>query len=250
MIKQEYVEDRILKISFNDPDSRNAMGLEMAKEFKELWEGLDAKKLDAIVITGEGSAFSAGGNLKMLRAKCDIEYEENIRLMLEFYNSFLGITKLGVPIVAAINGHAIGASLCLACACEVRICSDEAKLGFTFARLGLHPGMGATYFLPRLIGIPKAKELILSGRVFMAKEGEKLGIVETVKKEEVLETAIKRAKEFKEGGLEVLKQIRETFSLMEGSLDKALLREAKCQSDNYASEEFKEKIDALIEKIG
>lgn len=243
--------DATAKITLNDPDNLNAMGEEMAAEFLALTEKIrpEAKKLRAIILTGAGRAFSAGGNLSMLENKQKISGEENRLLMHQFYNSFLSILSLGVPIVAAINGHAIGAGLCLASACDIRIAAESAKLGFTFVKLGLHPGMGATYSLPRIIGHGAAAELLLTGRIIEAKEGERLGLVsQVVPEKEVLNQALKITQEISECGPEAVRQLTESLRRGSTSLATTLEREALCQSINYRSAEFAEGVRATMEK--
>ena len=106
----------------------------------------------------------------MLKNKAALDAETNRQAMLQFYRAFLSILELPVPTIAAVNGHAIGAGFCLALACELRVASADAKLGLTFTRLGLHPGMGATCFLPRIAGFAVANDLLISGRVLEAGE--------------------------------------------------------------------------------
>ncbi|RIL09257.1 MAG: enoyl-CoA hydratase/isomerase family protein [Proteobacteria bacterium] len=238
-------------ITLNDPDNLNAMGEEMADEFSALITKLqrEAKKLRALILTGSGRAFSAGGNLEMLEKKTSLNAEENHRRMLNFYNSFLCMLDLGVPLIAAINGHAIGAGLCVASACDVRVCSDKARLGFTFTKLGLHPGMGATYFLPKLLGYASAAELILTGRVIEAPEALRVGLVsKIVAAEKVVEEAKAIAQEICECGPESIKQVLQTLRQGVHELPRMLEREATCQSINYGSQEFKEGVRAAIEK--
>ena len=98
----------------------------------------------------------------------------------DFYTRYLAIRRAPIPTIAAMNGHAIGAGLCFALACDIRIAVADAKMGMTFTKLGIHPGMGATYFLPRLTGTAKACELFFTGRVFDAAEALRLGIVNRV----------------------------------------------------------------------
>lgn len=242
---------RIGQITLNDPDNLNAMGEEMATEFSALLERLrpESPSLRALVLTGAGRAFSAGGNLEMLESKRALSGEENRLRMLQFYRSFLEIRDLRVPLIAAINGHAVGAGLCLASACDIRIAGDKAKLGFTFTRLGLHPGMGATWFLPKVIGESAAMELLLTGRLIEADEALRLGLVSRiVPVAEVLAEALKVAGEISACGPESVRQVLETVRTGHGSLGAALEREAACQSINYASGEFAEGVRAAIEK--
>lgn len=240
---------QIGRITLNDPDSLNAMGEKMAEEFAALVGRLqgEAASLRAIVLTGAGRAFSAGGDLEMLEQKTKLSGEENRLRMHKFYDSFLGILDLNVPLVAAINGHAIGAGLCLACACDIRVASGKAKLGFTFTRLGLHPGMGATYFLPRVVGVPMATELVLTGRVVEADEALRIGLVSRVV-EDACADALKVAGEISECGPESVRQVLHSMRMEHRSLNACLEREALSQGINYTNSEFKEGVRAAREK--
>ena len=238
-------------ITLNDPDNLNAMGEEMAGEFSALIDRLSASAHGPkiIILTGAGRAFSAGGNLEMLENKTKLSAEENRTRMLKFYDSFLKILKLNIPLIAAINGHAIGAGLCVASACDIRIAGDKAKLGFTFTRLGLHPGMGATYFLAKVVGYPTALELMLSGRVIDALSAHKIGLVsQVVQNESVLRAAQTLADEIFESGPLAVSQLLGSMRAGPSSLEAALEREAACQSVNYAGSEFAEGVRAAIEK--
>ena len=251
LVLHEQSAPGVVTITLNDPNNLNAMGEEMAAEFSTLVRTLtpDAGKLRAIILTGAGRAFSAGGNLDMLEKKIKLSADENRQRMINFYNSFLGILQLGVPLIAAINGHAIGAGLCVASACDIRIASDQAKLGFTFAKLGLHPGMGATYFLPRVAGYSAAVELMITGRVVDAAQALALGVVSrVVETAKVVPTALEIAQEICACGPEAVRQLIQSVRSGPPTLHDALAREAACQAVNYASSEFKEGIRAAIEK--
>lgn len=242
---------RIVTITLNDPSALNAMGEEMAQEFRSVVDNLAQRKreLGAIILTGAGKAFSAGGDLAMLDAKRALSTEENRLRMREFYAAFLSIRELEVPLIAAIQGPAIGAGMCLATACDLRVASETATLGFTFVRLGLHPGMGATYFLPRVVGAAAASELLLTGRVITAAEAYRLGLVsEITKPEETLSAAERLAQEVMRGGPECIRQLLASLRAGPLSLDESLEREARTQAMNYPSEEFAEGLSALREK--
>ncbi|MCB0333250.1 MAG: enoyl-CoA hydratase/isomerase family protein [Bdellovibrionales bacterium] len=241
----------IATITLNDPDRLNAMGEEMAQEVSSLVDSLKSQsaKFRAIILTGAGRAFSAGGNLEMLEKKRELSPEENKRRMLEFYNSFLCLRDLSVPLIAAINGHAIGAGLCVACACDIRVCSQNAKLGFTFTRLGLHPGMGATWFLPQVIGHAAAMELMLTARIVEGEDVLRLGLAsQLLPAEEVVSVANGIAREICSCGPEATRQLLETLRCGSATMTAALEREAHCQAINYASDEFAEGVRAGIEK--
>ena len=246
----EKLNNNITKIVLNDPDNLNAMGEEMAADFKAVVNNISAEeKPRAIILTGAGRAFSAGGHLDMLEAKTKLSAEENKRLMLEFYDSFLSVLDLKVPVIAAINGHAIGAGLCVASACDIRIAADKAKLGFTFTKLGLHPGMGATYYLPQVVGHSSAIELMLTGRVITAEEALRIGLISQVLPvDEVFAAAEKIANEICDCGPLSIEQLLESLRTPAKDVKASLEREATCQAINYASDEFKEGIRATIEK--
>jgi enoyl-CoA hydratase/carnithine racemase len=114
--------------------------------------------------------------------------------MIAFYRAWLSIRRLEVPTIAAVNGHAIWAGLCLALACDLRYAAESAKLGVPFVKLGMHAGMAATYLLPEVVGLAHARDLLLTGRVVDAAEALRLGLVSGVAASEgfldgVLETA-------------------------------------------------------------
>jgi len=169
-------------LTFNDPDRLNAMTEPMGQRLNQHVERLkDARGLRAVVLTGAGRAFSAGGDLAFLLARAADTPENNVPAMKAFYGLFLSLRTLPVPVLAAINGPAIGAGFCVALGgCDIRYASPKAKMGLTFTKLGLHPGMGATHFLPALVGPSKAAELLLTGRVISAAEAAACGLVSEV----------------------------------------------------------------------
>ena len=240
----------IATITLSDEANLNAMSEEMAEEFQEAVSTLKGNKsLRAVILTGAGRAFSAGGHLEMLEKKRTIEPEENYRLMLDFYDSFLSILSLDVPLIAAINGAAVGAGLCVACACDMRIASESAKLGFTFLKLGLHPGMGGTFLLPRIVGRAVATELLLTARIIDAQESLRLGLVsQVVARDKLLDCAHAIAQEIISCGPHASKQLLQTMRVDYFELKKALMNEARCQSLNYASAEYAEGLASVREK--
>lgn len=251
LVMLEEMSEGIVQITLNDPTNLNAMGEEMASEFSSLVTSLKERATDlrAILLTGAGRAFSAGGHLEMLEKKTLLSGEENRLIMHRFYNSFLSILTLNVPLVAAINGHAVGAGLCLASACDIRIAAEGAKLGFTFTKLGLHPGMAATYFLPKVIGEAAAMELLLTGRIIDAHEAMRIGLVSrVVAQDEIQAAALSVAQEIAECGPEAVRQLVESMRNRGSTLQSALEREALCQSLSYKSEQFKEGVKATREK--
>src|SRR3954454_19529877 len=164
----------------------------MTEELTEAWgravaELAGDRTVRAVVVTGEGRAFCAGGDLSWLGAgdpeAGDSEAQVPLRLrdrMLPFYRTWLSIRDLEVPTIAALNGAAIGAGLCLALGCDLRYAVPEAKLAMPFTSLGMHPGMAATYLLPEAVGLPRAREMLFTGRVFTGSEATAIGLVHDV----------------------------------------------------------------------
>lgn len=235
-------------LTLNAPESLNAMSEEMANEFSSAIDKVkENKSLRALILTGAGRAFSAGGDLEMLLNKTKLSKEENKKRMLSFYNSFLKLRSLQIPTIAAINGHAIGAGLCVACGCDIRVASKGAKFGFTFTKLGLHPGMGATYLLREVVGASNSSLLLLTGRVIDAEMALKLGLIS-----DLVESSLDRAKEIvseiESSGPECTTQLLESLRNPSNSLVDALNREAEAQSINYSGKEFLEGLTATKEK--
>jgi enoyl-CoA hydratase len=240
----------IVTITLNDETNLNAMSEEMAQEFSAVVRSLaSSKDARVIILTGAGRSFSAGGHLAMLQAKQTKSREANHQGMLHFYDSFLSILELKIPIIAALHGAAVGAGLCLACAADIRIAAEDTKLGFTFLKLGLHPGMGGTFLVPRVIGRSMASELLLTGRIISASEALRIGLVSRVcAKDALMAEAVNVAKEILSCGPEARNQLLETMRADLAGLPTALEREASCQSVNYNSAEFAEGLKAVQEK--
>jgi enoyl-CoA hydratase len=240
----------IVTITLNDETNLNAMSEEMAQEFSATVRSLaSSRAARVIILTGAGRSFSAGGHLAMLQAKQTKSRDANHQGMREFYDSFLSILELKVPIIAALHGAAVGAGLCLACAADIRIAAEDTKLGFTFLKLGLHPGMGGTFLVPRVIGRSMASELLLTGRIISAAEALRIGLVSRVcAKDALMSEALSVAKEILSCGPDARVQLLETMRADLAALPAALEREATCQSVNYNSAEFAEGLKAVQEK--
>lgn len=175
-------EGRVRVLKLNRPDARNALSAPLRTELLQcLQEAANDGSVGAIVLTGEGSAFAAGADLKELLARSSDEQ----RHFLEPPNVYSVIQGLAKPVVAALNGHALGAGLELATACDVRVCSAAAKLGQPEVSLGLLPGGGGTQRLVRLVGHGQASRLVLTGEAVTAEEALRIGLVDVVVPKEV-----------------------------------------------------------------
>src|SRR5881227_1508982 len=184
-------DDGVVILTLALPDRRNAMTAGLTSAWGETIASLrDDRSVRAVVVTGEGTAFCAGGDLSWIGESPDLNVDAIRDRMLPFYRTWLSIRELETPSIAALNGHAIGAGLCLALACDIRYAARSARLSAPFTRLGMHAGMAATYLLPEVVGPAAARELLLTGRAVDADEALRLGLVSAVYDgEELLESA-------------------------------------------------------------
>ncbi|MFD0683077.1 enoyl-CoA hydratase/isomerase family protein [Actinomadura fibrosa] len=187
--------DGVAVLTLNDPGRRNAMSDAMTAAWKAAIAELRADAgLRCLVLTGAGGAFTSGGDLSWLADTNAVAVPALRDRMLEFYRTWLSIRDVEVPTIAAVNGHAVGAGLCLALACDLRYAASDAKLLAPFTALGLHPGMAATWLLPEVAGLPLAREMLLTGRVLTGAEAAASGLVNrAVPREEVLGAALDAA---------------------------------------------------------
>ncbi|GAA1375076.1 enoyl-CoA hydratase [Peribacillus frigoritolerans] len=195
LVDIRYEEKGIALLTLNRPDAANALSTEL---LHSLVEGLDELKRDSnlrtVIITGAGEkAFCAGADLKERAGMNDDKVKETVKLIGD---TITAVENLPVPVIAAINGSAFGGGLELALACDIRIASETAKVGLTETSLGIIPGAGGTQRLPRIVGMPTAKELIYTARRLDAKTAHALKIISHVySPQHLLEEAKKLAKE-------------------------------------------------------
>ncbi|AEI82510.1 3-hydroxybutyryl-CoA dehydratase Crt (plasmid) [Cupriavidus necator N-1] len=173
-------------VTMNRPETRNAVSDDDAVD--ALVAMCDAFNRDhsvrVVVLTGAGAAFSSGGNLKTLRAKFGNESGEPVMARYAYREGIqrlpLALANLEIPVIAAINGPALGAGNDLACTCDIRIASEQASFAATFVKLGLIPGDGGAWLLPRVVGASRAAELCFTGDTIDAKQALEYGLVSRV----------------------------------------------------------------------
>ncbi|NPD05647.1 enoyl-CoA hydratase/isomerase family protein [Nocardioides sp. zg-1308] len=194
-LRLERPSEGVALLTLDNPGMRNAMSDEMTSSWVAAIDHLAADtSLRALVVTGEGGAFCSGGNTSWIASEPEASVDRLRSRMLPFYRAWLSVRRLEVPTIAAVNGPAIGAGLCLALACDIRYAAAGARLGVPFNTLGMHAGMAGTWLLPEVVGPAHARDLLLTGRVVDADEALRLGMVSRVIDrdgflEEVLETA-------------------------------------------------------------
>lgn len=244
--------NKILTLSLNNPESRNSMTREMGLEFKKTIETLldapEKSKPRAVILTGKNGIFSAGGNFELLKSFSTKDFETNKKTMFEFYNLFLSVRRLDIPVICAANGHAIGAGLSLAFACDIRVFANEGKYQFNFVKLGIHPGMGSSYIVKELFGTHMANRLLFLAETLNGDDAFRAGLCnDAVPQKEVLGRATEIAIALSESAPLALSELKKNTYDRE-KLEAALKKEAESQARNFISADFKETIKAIEQK--
>ncbi len=168
----------VVLVVLDNRERRNAMSPGMTKSWTDaITKVRDDPAVRCVVVTGAGSAFCAGGDMEWLGSEPQATVDVLRSRMLPFYRAWLAIREVPVPSIAAVNGAAIGAGLCLALACDLRYAATDARLSAPFTTLGMHAGMAATWLLPQLGGLGLAREMLLAGRALTGSEATAAGLV-------------------------------------------------------------------------
>ncbi len=259
LLRSEFPERGIAVLTFHDPDRLNAMTEAMGQALCSEVAALRPRRdLRAVILTGSGRAFSAGGDLGMIASRGSegagdrggATRSRSRSFMRGFYDLFLSIREFDCPTIAAINGHAIGAGFCVALACDLRIAARDAKLGLNFVRLGIHPGMGATWTLPRLVGPAIAAEWLYTGRIADGERAARDGLVNrAVARDDVMTEALALAREIAGAGPLAVRGTKQALARSAGaSLADQLGFEAARQAECYETADLAEGIAAAREK--
>ncbi|MEN8185332.1 MAG: enoyl-CoA hydratase-related protein [Myxococcota bacterium] len=178
------IADGIATLTLNRPEKRNAYTTEMGEEVVDAFLRIrEDPAVRAVILTGAGRGFCAGVDLEHLRAHQSGKHASvGPRLGEEDFLTRLPLELLEYPkpVIAAVNGAAIGVGVTMILPCDIRLAAAGAKLGLTFTKLGLLPGLGSTHLLPRLVGMGRALELVLTARVILAEEAAAIGLVNAV----------------------------------------------------------------------
>ena len=241
-------------LTLNRPDIRNAItGERIIREIEEACrEVQEDETVCALILTGAGSAFSAGGNVKDMQDRKGMfaggpeRIRENYRRGIQRIP--LALSRIDVPTIAAVNGPAIGAGCDLACMCDIRIAGDRARFGETFAAVGLIPGDGGAFFLPRVVGFSKALELAFTCRVIGAEEALRIGLVsEVVPQDRLRERSLEIAGEIARQPPRILRLAKRLFYSSQGrSLEETLELSAAMQALCHHTEEHARALDQLL----
>jgi len=244
-------KDGIAWVTMNRPEVLNALDPELLRDLVQTLSevGRDGE-VRAVVLTGAGRAFSAGGDVKVQKQSLDMPLPSRLERATMVQGIAREITGMEKPVIAAVNGPAMGAACDMALACDMRIASESASFGELFIRRGLVPDTGAMFFLPRLVGLARAKELVFTGDIIDAREAERIGLVNRVVPAERLESeTLQLAGRLASGPTKAIglakKVINKSLATdLETSLDYALHALALC----YQTEDHAEAARAFSEK--
>jgi 2-(1,2-epoxy-1,2-dihydrophenyl)acetyl-CoA isomerase len=243
----------IVTITLDRPEARNAYSLGMidslVRAFDEAEEDDDVR---VVILTGAGATFSAGGDLKAMKEHEGMFEGDPVRLRSQYLRGIHRIprrfARFEKVVIAAINGPAIGAGLDLACMCDIRIAANGARLGSTFVKLGLIPGDGGAYLLARVVGFPRALEMVVTGRLIDTLEAERIGLInEVVDASELMPTALKRAERIAQNaplGVRLAKSA--VYRSWDLGLDDALNLAATYQGIVQNTTDHDEGVDAML----
>jgi enoyl-CoA hydratase/carnithine racemase len=243
--------DRIGVITLDRPDNRNSMTPELLDAVARASAAArDDAAIRALVVTGSGRCFSAGADFKagLQRGGPQLSPAERSYAM---YEPFLSLLDVPVPVIGALNGHAIGGGFGLALVCDLRIAALEGKYGANFVALGLAPGMAISHLLPRLVGPARAAELLFTGRLVDGAEAERLGVVNrAVPSAQVLDEALALARTIADNAPFAVRATK--AALRRGwSMDDprtAARAEAGDQAASLTTDDAREGMSALLEK--
>ncbi len=250
------VADRIAVLTLNRDDVRNALtGTGLVNDIVAAVEWVNGSaEVSVLVLTGAGSAFSAGGNVKEMQlkqgifagsaAEIEVQYRQGIQRMT------LAMDSAEVPMIAAVNGPAIGAGFDLACMCDLRLGSSSAIIGETFINLGIIPGDGGAWYLQRLIGYQRAAELTLTGRLVKADEALELGLfLEIVEPEQLLARAMELARQLSAKPPQATRMTKRLLRLArDHDLKDVLQVSAAYQGMLHQTDDHSEAVNAFLEK--
>jgi enoyl-CoA hydratase/carnithine racemase len=243
-------EGNVKKIIINRAERRNALDPEtcqlLTDEFKKLREEKDVRVL---IVTGAGNSFCAGADLKWM-PEGENPLEDPEKRVWLFQNMIKELFYLPIPTIAAIRGHAVGFGCSLALACDIRIAAEDAKMGVLFSKIGLMPDGGASYFMPRLVGLGKTLELFYTADIIDANECLRLGLVNRVVKIDDFEKEVGDLSHKISKGPPIayrnLKQtVRDGLSM---NLDGVLKGEVRGQVQCLKSSDFLEGVSAFFQK--
>jgi len=243
------IKDGIAIVKVNRPKALNALNSETLEEIKHAGEALDNDQtVRVVIITGEGEkAFIAGADILEMK---DMTALEAAAFSHRGHKALATIENMGKPVIAAVNGFALGGGFEMAIGCDFIYASDKAKVGFPETTLGIHPGFGGTQRAAKLVGLAKAKEMIFTGKTITAQEAFDMGFInKVVPQEELMKEVMALAEKIKANGPVAVRLAKECINKsLFLNTDAALVLEAKDFGFCFATKDQKEGMTAFVEK--
>jgi enoyl-CoA hydratase/carnithine racemase len=243
----EYLDEKtIAVITLNDPDHANAMSPEMGDAFSAAIREIQANAaVRAVIIRGAGKDFSIGGHRDMLIKLGNGQMGEAQlhEFMLGFYNRWLPMLELEIPVISAMQGDCIGVAPVFACAPDIALADETLNLQVTFAGLNFYPGMGLPYLLTRKVGASRAAFLMMPNLAVSGREAERLGLVERCfSKGTVFDEALKIARQITESSPETVRLLKSRLGLRRVDLQSELEANAAQQAKDLQTDEYRKRV--------
>lgn len=255
LVRSERDDDGIVTLVLNDPGTRNAIsGQEMVEAILAALAAAEADEAArVIVLTGAGPSFSSGGNIKAMGPGQGLMDEVPARTRINYRAGIqrlpLAFEALELPVVAAVNGPAIGAGCDLALMCDIRIAGRAARFAESFVRIGIVPGDGGAWLLPRVVGFARASEMALTGEAIDAAEAERIGLVSRVVEDDALMDAAREvARRIAANPPHAVRMTRRLLRQAQGaSLSQVLDMSAAMQALAHHTEDYRATLAAMLE---
>lgn len=244
-------KDGVATVTMNRPERKNAANGRMLLELREIFEEIEDSPDDRVMIlTGAGGAFCSGADLGDSQGPTNDPSRSGLSRMRRLGDVALALHHISKPTIAKVDGVAVGAGFSLALGCDLVVCTDQARLSMIFAKRGLSLDNGASWLLPRLIGMARAKEVALFGDMWSAEEALAIGVVNRVLPGSEIDAFVDDwARRLADGpplALSMTKSLLHASS--NASMEQAVEDEARCQALNFSSQDTAEAMDAFKKK--
>ncbi len=238
----------VVTVTMNRPERKNAANGVMLRELPAVFTEIERNPEDrAMVLTGAGGSFCSGADLSDPQAPATFSSLSGMRHLGDVA---LALHRLTKPTIAKVDGHAVGAGLSLALGCDLIVCSDRAKLSMIFARRGLSLDNGASWLLPRMVGLAKAKEIALFGGLWSGEDALAMGLINRVVPIDELDAFVDEWATTLAAGPTMALSLTKTMlnGSAQSSMEQAVENEARCAAVNFAGHDMREALDAFTEK--
>jgi len=242
----------VARITLNRPEAGNALNLPLADELWDAVKNLEADKdIRVLIVTGAGKIFCGGGDVRYLVSEMPKKNTIEVRDFLsQLGRPVMAIRDLKIPTIAAINGAAVGAGFDFLLHCDIRIAAETAKMGSTWIVNGVIPVMGGMFLLPRMVGLTKATEMILTGELIDAQEAYRVGLLnKVVPDDQLLHEAEKMARKLVNGPPLAISIAKDGLSrALDGNFPHELMHALYLQAACFKTDDFNEGLMAFLEK--